>query len=146
MEEVSYWRRWAAFFFILSGALGILSFYLGSSLVFTRMSARQDLLTHTNLYYRMWKSGDRRFESCIAFPGLVHDREYREELIGTSRRDFERIFPNAFHELRNLPPRATHSQTWLVNDYAASLDIRKGRASWIAVFQNDRLVELIMLK
>src|SRR5688572_15593919 len=77
-----YWRRWAILNFMVSAVLALISFYLGGALIRTKVLARQDLMTHTNLYYQMWKSGDRPFEPSIAFSGLFHDREYQDSLIG----------------------------------------------------------------
>lgn len=105
--------------------------------------ARQSLSTHYNLYYVMWKAGLRPYDSLIARSGMFHDREFRASLLGISQDDFERRFPDTFFEIQNPPESAKPNQTFYTDNYHQS---RPGAhfygPSWIAVFEDGRLISL----
>lgn len=130
--------------------LRILCICLGIGLVWTsfrladlKRQASYDLSTHYNLYYSDWKEGKRAYEPVVALKGMYHDLEFRDSLKGMTVAEFERKFPNTFFEIQGGEPDA-HRRSF-IDSYE---DAKKGNASygWIAVFENDRLIELEFTK
>lgn len=109
-------------------------------------SAKHDLGSHSNLYYRMWKTGLRGYDRAVALGGLFHDGRYQVELRGTGKKEFMRIFPNTFYEVRHPSRWLKPGQTAYVPDYRNSLSENDIMAGWVAVFEDDVLVRLEYVK
>ena len=124
-------------------ALSLLSLFLLGSLVVVIDLARQDARTHYNLSYLLWKSGLKPYEPSVALLGMIHDQEFRQELNGISRSEFEKRFPSTFYEVKTLPSIAKPGQRYFIDDYQQAQREDGGFGDvWLAVFENDRLVEL----
>jgi hypothetical protein len=128
-------------------ALSLLSLFLFGALVVVIDLARQDAGTHYNLSYLLWKSGFKPYEPSVALQGMTHDHEFRQKLNGISPLEFERRFPSTFYEVKTLPPDAKPGQRYFINDYHQAQKEEGGFGFvWLAVFENDRLLELGIYK
>ncbi len=127
----------------LTVALSLLSLFIFGALVVVIELARQDARTQYNLSYLLWKSGLKPYEPSVALLGMIHDQDFRQELNGISPSEFEKRFPSTFYEVKTLPSIAKPGQRYFIDDYqqAQSEDGGFG-VVWLAVFENDRLVEL----
>jgi hypothetical protein len=130
-------HRLRLFVIVLGCALECAIFLLGAGWFF----AKQDLSTHYNLYYLMWKAGIRRYEASVVLAGMFHDNRFQESLKGGTLQDFESRFPSTFHEVRKLPPIAKENQRFFIDSYEQSIRGSFGMV-WTAVFENDKLIEL----
>ena len=129
------WRRATialAFAFCLSVALLVAFSFL----------SLQDLNTHYNLYYLMWKAGLRPYEPAVVFGGLFHDLSYRNRFLGLSPEEFMRRFPNTFYKVRSRPPILKPNQDLYINNYQQAIG-EPGilGACWEALFEDGRLIE-----
>ena len=128
------WRR-AAILFAVTTACSL------ALLAVTAFLAVQDLNTHYNLYYLLWKAGIRPYERPIAFGGLFHDSSYQQRLIGVSFEQFTQAFPNTFYKVRKPPPIAKPNQEFYINDYQrAQREDGRYDGCWEAIFEDGRLV------
>jgi hypothetical protein len=128
-------------------ALSVLTLFLSGALVVVIFLARQDAGTHYNLSYLLWKSGLKPYEQSIALPGMTHDKEFRQELHGITPSEFEKRFPSTFYEVKTLPSIAKPGQRYFINDYQQAQREEGGFSFvWLAVFDNDRLIELDVFK
>ena len=128
-------------------ALSLLSLFLFGALAVVIELARQDARTHYNLSYLLWKSGLKPYEPSVALLGMIHDDEFRQDLKGISRSEFEGRFPSTFYEVKTLPPTAKQGQRHFIDDYEQAQREDGGFGFvWLAVFENDRLIELEIFK
>lgn len=128
-------------------ALSLLSLFLFGSLVVVIDLARQDSRTHYNLSYLLWKSGLKPYEESVVLLGMTHDEKFRQKLHGISPTEFERIFPSTFYEVKTLPPAAKAGHRYFIDDYQQAQRAEGGFGFvWLAVFDNDRLIELDVYK
>ncbi len=105
------------------------------------LMANQDALSTTNLQYAMWKSGLRRYDQDMVLAALQHDNYYRASLLGIDQKDFDQRFPYTFYEMKTIPEVTPPNQTRLINSYAQSLRPEDGCDGWVAIFENDRLID-----
>lgn len=104
--------------------------------------ARQDLDTHYNLYYLLWKAGLRRYEPAVALGGLFHDHSYRARYVGMPIVEFLQIFPNTFYKVRNVPPVIKSNEELYITDYARSVsDSMYDGAGWEVTVRDGHVVE-----
>ncbi|MEQ1853735.1 MAG: hypothetical protein ABMA01_19335 [Chthoniobacteraceae bacterium] len=109
--------------------------------------AVQDLTTHYNLYYLLWKAGIRSYERPVAFGGLLHDHIYRKRFIGMTIAQIEHAFPNTFYKVRKQPPIAKPNQEFYIDDYQQAQREEGGYGfCWQAIFEDGRLSELNVFK
>ena len=128
-------------------ALSLLSLFLLKALVVVIYLARQDAGTHYNLNYLLWKNGLKRYEQSVALQGMTHDQEFRKNLNGISPTEFEKLFPSTFYEVKTLPPSALPGQRYFISDYDQAQRAGGGFGFvWLAVFENDRLIDLNIFK
>jgi hypothetical protein len=131
----------------LAVALSLLSLFLFGALVVVIELARQDARTHYNLSYLLWKSGLKPYEPSVALLGMIHDQEFRQKLNGISPSEFEKRFPSTFYEVKTLPPISRPGQRYFIDDYQQAQREDGGFGGvWLAVFEDDRLVELYIHK
>ncbi|MES2995649.1 MAG: hypothetical protein V4733_02450 [Verrucomicrobiota bacterium] len=117
------------------------------SLIAVLFLARQSSSTHYNLSYLLWKGGLKGYDSSVALPGMIHDHNYRQALIGMSLSDFEARFPSTFYEVKTPPPIAKPGQRYFIDDYHQAQRQEGGFAFvWYAVFEENRFIELDIFK
>ncbi len=109
-------------------------------LALTAFLAAQNLNTHYNLYYVLWKAGIRRYEPAVALGGLLHDLTYRQRFIGMSTKQFMRVFPGTFYQVRKRPPILKPSQELYITNYAQAESGDIG-AGWEVTFEDGRVIE-----
>jgi hypothetical protein len=128
-------------------ALSLLSLFFCGALVVVIGLARQDARTHYNLSYLLWKCGLKPYEQSVALHGMTHDHGFRQELNGITPSEFEKRFLSTFYEVKTLPPTAKLGQRYSINDYQQAQTQESGFSLvWLAVFENNRLLELVIHK
>jgi hypothetical protein len=136
-SDYRFWKRCTI-------ALGVLVVFLLAAISYLWSLACLDLGSHTNLYYRLWKVGVRPFEAPVALGGLYDDSKHQAKLIGISKAEFDKLFPDTFFEFRNPPLGAKPGQRWFVQSYAASVGSPGASWGWVAIFENNVLIEFAL--
>ncbi len=127
--------------------LSVVSISLFAAGVVILALARQDSATHYNLGYLLWKSGLKNYEAGITLPGMTHDHQFRNSLVGITPEDLEKRFPATFYEVQNLPPIANPGERYFINDYQQSRSADGSYSFvWLAIFDHDRLTTIDISK
>lgn len=129
----------------------VLAIFLAASLASTLglvlFLSVQPLGAQYNLYYLLWKTGLRPYESQVALAGLFHDRAFRESLTGLSRAEFEKRFPSTFYQVNHQPPVAKAGEIFFISDFESSVSETGGFTKcWVVMFKDDALVEFYFSK
>ena len=130
-------KKWKRLALALSPACLVLSGGFAVALYMAGMP----LTDHRNLYYTLWKLGLREYDWTVTKAGMTNDHRFRKSLQGISIEEFNKTFPNTFHEMQSPPPGTKEDQTCFTDNYFAS---RPGSHQygfmWIVVFEDGRLL------
>lgn len=96
---------------------------------------------NSNYKYLLWKHGYREFDPAIACRYLHVDSDFRMSLIGKTKDEMRAVFPI----LKDRALSNEYQQHY--NQFLESQDaLWIGESNWAAIFQNEKLVEIQLLK